>query len=316
LKSILGPFDAELLLSKHSYADLLRLGRLIKVPVQLFKSGPDYCVSFCKCDFISPLGYQEASFKALSAIRALVEKMDWIFIQSFVWKVNLLALLRGFSVTYEVLPTGNRRGDDYVSRGNGTYTGCIHPVERLDLSQRIRGELPPVYVVEELSPSISAPLCLSSGTIKVTHRSLKFRYSCRLGNLVIRGAACDNKRLAKRSAAEKALQAIGINPYPQMARPVVSPPSALYRSTPGTAYARVLRLPTHGALSMLCALINPWSILHDSLVTFSCAEEVFVFKVASQSNVESHFKSSKRRYGFDVEKRSARYFLTFFAGKQ
>ncbi|EUB64241.1 hypothetical protein EGR_00785 [Echinococcus granulosus] len=293
LESILRLFDAELLPSKHSYADLVKLGRLFKVPIRLFKSGLDHCVSFCECKFLSPLGYQEASFKALSAIRALVEKMDEICIQSFVWKVGLLARLRGFSVSYEVMkhvsksqfsascvlfplikteasaksvkrakelaarlmldkfksgditrcsplqnsikpPTANRRGDNAASRGDLTYTGSLHPVERLELNQRINDEPPPVYTVEKLSPSIPASLSRrSGGTNKANHRSVKFRYFCRLGEMVIRGAACDNKRLAKRSAAERALQAIGISPYPHLARSAVSPPPALHHSAPG-----------------------------------------------------------------------------------
>nr|CDS17384.1 Double stranded RNA binding [Echinococcus granulosus] len=344
LESILRLFDAELLPSKHSYADLVKLGRLFKVPIRLFKSGLDHCVSFCECKFLSPLGYQEASFKALSAIRALVEKMDEICIQSFVWKVGLLARLRGFSVSYEVLnltltfqmkhvsksqfsascvlfplikteasaksvkrakelaarlmldkfksgditrcsplqnsikpPTANRRGDNAASRGDLTYTGSLHPVERLELNQRINDEPPPVYTVEKLSPSIPASLSRrSGGTNKANHRSVKFRYFCRLGEMVIRGAACDNKRLAKRSAAERALQAIGISPYPHLARSAVSPPPALHHSAPG-------------------AVGRQQEKIEDSLVTFSCAEEILIFKAATLLNVKSHFKSSNGR---------------------
>ncbi|KAL5964796.1 hypothetical protein TSMEX_007507 [Taenia solium] len=342
LESILGPLDIELLPSKHSYADLVRLGRLFKVPVRQFKSGLDHCVSFCQCEFLSPLGYQEASFKALSAIRALVEKMEEISIQSFVWKIGLLARLRGLSLTYEVvrhdskrqfsvscvLPpltrteaaattverakehaarlmldklkrgdstrcsplqgspkvayktvpsTANRRGDNYTSRGSLTYTGFLHPVERLELNQRINNEPPPVYTVEELSSLIPASLLRRGGwTNKSNHGSPKFRYSCSLGELVIRGAVCDNKRLAKRSAAERALQAIGISPYPRMTLPAVLPLPTLHHSAPEEVRCQQEKVK-------------------DSLVTFSCAEEILMFEVAKQSSVKSCFKSSKGR---------------------
>ncbi|CDS42423.1 Double stranded RNA binding [Echinococcus multilocularis] len=365
LESILRLFAAELLPSKHSYADLVKLGRLFKVPIRLFKSGLDHCVSFCECKFLSPLGYQEASFKALSAIRALVEKMDEICIQSFVWKVDLLARLRGFSVSYEVMnltlasqmkhvsksqfsascvlfpltkteasakcvkrakelaarlmlgkfksgditrcsplqnsikpPTANRRGDNDASRGDLTYTGSLHPVERLELNQRISDEPPPVYTVEKLSP-IPASLSYRSGrTNKANHRSVKFRYFCRLGEMVIRGAACDNKRLAKRSAAERALQAIGISPYPHLAQSAVSPPPALHRSAPDvfqSSSAALVWLPMHETLGMLYTVGRQQEKIEDSLVTFSCAEEIFIFKAATLLNVKSHFKSSKGR---------------------
>lgn len=40
------------------------------------------------------------------AIRALVEKMEEISIQSFVWKIDLLARLRDLSISYEVVSRG------------------------------------------------------------------------------------------------------------------------------------------------------------------------------------------------------------------
>ncbi|KAL5110843.1 hypothetical protein TcWFU_008780 [Taenia crassiceps] len=357
LESILGPFDTELLPSKHSYADLIRLGRLFKVPVRLFKSGLDHCVSFCKCEFLSPLGYQEASFKALSAIRALVEMMEEISVQSFVWKLGVLARLQGLPISYEVVehvskrqfsvscvlppltrtegsaksverakelaarlmfeklkrgdsagssafhnsikpPTAYRRRGNCASRGNLTYTGSLHPVERLELTQRVNDEPPPVYTMEKLLPLFPAPLLRQGGgTNKPNHRSLKFRCSCRLGELVIRGAACNNKRLAKRSAAERALQAIGISPYPQTAQPAFSSLRDLHYSAPACCVRQSISGST-------CMLISPGSYhkvqgqqeeTEDSLVTFSCAEEILVFEVTKQSDVKSNFKSSKGR---------------------
>ena len=64
------------------------------------------------------------------------------------------------------------------------YAGSLHPVERLDLSQRINGEPPPLYTLEQF-PSSDANALLRKGGKTNKHKSgpLKYRYSVSINAL-------------------------------------------------------------------------------------------------------------------------------------
>uniref|UniRef100_A0A5K3F1Q4 DRBM domain-containing protein n=1 Tax=Mesocestoides corti TaxID=53468 RepID=A0A5K3F1Q4_MESCO len=304
---------------------------LLKVPVRKIKIGVDFGVSFGGCDFFSPIGHEEASFKALCVIRSAVEMTNTIATQSFEWRLSILSYLQDISPAYKTvkhpsqckvlvsctvhplltmeassktlertreraarlmfnrlkgggwttspslqnlkknLRTVPKKRED-VSRGSEKYMGSLHPVERLDLNCRARGARAPVYTEEKQLTWFpqSTP----------THRAkplnpkcplMKFRYLCQLGDAVILGTTCNNKRLAKRAAAEMALQWLGINPYPGVT-PLAST-SILHQSA--QEYQR--------------------TNVKEMTVTFSSTKETFIFDSVFPSSAEFHLRNHTKK---------------------
>ncbi|VUZ48705.1 unnamed protein product [Hymenolepis diminuta] len=121
-------------------------------------------------------------------------------------------------------------------RGSSDYSGSLNPVERLDLIQKANKQPESVYNLEELYPPIKVTLsCEGDKIVKSRRGPIKFRCTCHLGEVAIRGDACCNKRLAKRSAAEKALKAMRIDAYRQLKNQnsVISHPRLLSTLKPG-----------------------------------------------------------------------------------
>ncbi|VDD74969.1 unnamed protein product [Mesocestoides corti] len=151
----------------------------------------------------------EASSKTLERTRERAARLMFNRLKGGGWTTS--PSLQNLKKNLRTVP--KKRED--VSRGSEKYMGSLHPVERLDLNCRARGARAPVYTEEKQLTWFpqSTP----------THRAkplnpkcplMKFRYLCQLGDAVILGTTCNNKRLAKRAAAEMALQWLGINPYP------------------------------------------------------------------------------------------------------
>ncbi|KAM3179928.1 hypothetical protein ACTXT7_017304, partial [Hymenolepis weldensis] len=160
-------------------------------------------------------------------------------------------------------------------RGSSDYSGSLNPVERLELIQQANKQPESVYNLEELYPPIKVTLsCDGDKIVKSRRGPIKFRCTCHLGEIAIRGDACCNKRLAKRSAAEEALKAMRIDAYRQLKsqNSVISHPRLLSTLKPG------FQLKT----------------AKDSAVSFSCAKEVFIFGTGNQPNIKFASRPNRR----------------------
>ncbi|KAM7537246.1 hypothetical protein Aperf_G00000069162 [Anoplocephala perfoliata] len=148
------------------------------------------------------------------------------------------------------------RNVDNIFRGSSDYSGSLHPVERLELIQRANRQSSPAYTFEELRPPIKVSLpCDEDKVLKSRCGPIKFRCTCQVGENIIQGDVCCNKRLAKRSAAEKALRTLGINAYPHL----------------------TCQTGAKSHLLPIDSLKSGTRVVDDSAVTFSCAREVFIF---------------------------------------
>nr|CDS32564.2 Double stranded RNA binding [Hymenolepis microstoma] len=317
LSLILKLNEEDLLTSNSAYSDLVKLGMLFRVPVCMLKSGPDYCVLFCHCKFVSPISYVEASYKALrvgakigrkifsnfflstsfsffpikpvinnfifyfrsiQAIRAEIESLNQISIQSYAWRIEVVSRLLGLSLSFEISEMLNdlskfsvdcilhpftkttasaktlehakelasrlmfsqlkkfEKSPSIISsngqkstkhpkkfknrvRGSSDYSGSLNPIERLELIQQANKQPEPIYNLEELYPPVKVILsCVGNKMVKSHRGPIKFLCTCNIGEIAIRGDAYCNKRLAKRSAAEKALETLGVGAYRQLKR--------------------------------------------------------------------------------------------------
>ncbi|VDN96801.1 unnamed protein product [Rodentolepis nana] len=165
-------------------------------------------------------------------------------------------------------------------RGSSDYSGSLNPVERLELIQQTNKQPEPVYNLEELYPPVKVILsCDGNEVVKSRRGPIKFLCTCYIGETAIRGDAYCNKRLAKRSAAEKALETLGVDAYRQLK---IQNSSVVSHS----------QLPS--SLKSGIRNVNITFISQDSAVSISCAKEVVLFDAASQSSIRFTPKSNRR----------------------
>ncbi|VDN19363.1 unnamed protein product [Dibothriocephalus latus] len=110
-----------------------------------------------------------------------------------------------------------------MARISAEYGGSIHPVSRLEMIQNARKKSPPSYhpcpVEERLTPAES-----TNRKLVLANKTKLLRYSCTVNDITVFGAVSRSAKLAKLTAAEAALEHLGLlvrAPPKRMPRPIL-----------------------------------------------------------------------------------------------